>query len=173
MGHVDLIEELERASVIKRGHFTLKSGATSSIYIDLRPLVSHPSLLRRVSQRMWDKIEGISFDSICGVPYTALPIATCMSLDHDVPMLLARQDRKAYGTKKQVEGVFSPGQRCLMVEDVVTTGGSVMETAEILRREALEIHDVVVFVERDPQARAQLAAEGYRLHAVFTLEELQ
>lgn len=77
------------------------------------------------------------FNITCGVPYTALPLATCMSLDHNIPMVIRRREAKDYGTKQMIEGVFKSGDLCLVIEDVVTSGGSVLETVKELNNVGL------------------------------------
>ncbi|KAF5271526.1 hypothetical protein FQR65_LT05146 [Abscondita terminalis] len=109
---------------------------------------------------------------LCGVPYTALPMATAVSLEQNLPMLMCRKETKNYGTKKQIEGVFKFGQDCLIIEDVVTTGGSALQIAEVLKKHGLQVKDIVVLVDRQQGGKEALLAAGYQLHSVFTLNEL-
>ncbi len=167
-----LLQELINIDVIKWGEFTLRSGEISPIYIDCRAIISYPPLLRAVANALWNKIKHLKPSLLCGVPYTALPMATALSLEQNLPMVICRKEIKAYGTKKQIEGVFKSGQACLIVEDVVTTGGSVLQVAEILKKHDLQIKNIVVLVDRQQGGKKALQAAGYQLHSVFTLDEL-
>lgn len=166
-----LIQTLYQIGAIQFGEFKLKSGQTSSIYINLRKIISYPQLLRDVASAMWDKVSGCQFDLVCGVPYTALPIATCLSLDHNIPMVMRRKEKKDYGTKQLIEGVFAPGQRCLIIEDVITTGGSIIETADDLKEAGLVINDVIVLIDREQGGHENLS-KHFTVHSIIKLSEI-
>ncbi len=164
-----LIHKLYEIGAIKFGTFTLKSGIVSPIYIDLRITISNPRLLVSIAEEMRNLVKGHPFDLVCGVPYTALPIATAMSIQHNIPMVMRRKEKKEYGTGKLIEGIFTKGQRCLVVEDVITSGKSIFETLEPLQQEGLVVEDIVVLVDREQGGSKHLTDKGYRLHSVCTI----
>jgi uridine monophosphate synthetase len=167
-----LADGLLQAGCVKFGKFTLKSGLESPIYIDLRSLVSYPSLLGEVAAAYVSILGGLAFDRLAALPYAALPIGTAISLQTGWPLVYPRKEVKVYGTKAEIEGLFTPGERVVVVDDLTTTGGSKFEAIEKLTAAGLQVSDVVVLIDRQSGAAESLAQAGYRLHTVFTLAQL-
>lgn len=171
MLHETLIISLYQIGAIQFGEFKLKSGQTSSIYINLRKIISYPDIMRSVAKAMWDATRECKFDLVCGVPYTALPIATCISLEHNIPMVMRRKEKKDYGTKQMIEGEFKQGQRCLIIEDIVTTGSSIIETALELENAGMQVNDLVALIDREQGGRENLEKK-YKLHTILALSDI-
>ncbi|RIK39092.1 MAG: orotidine 5'-phosphate decarboxylase, partial [Chloroflexi bacterium] len=102
-------------------------------------------------------------------PYAALPIATAVSLQTGVPLIYLRKEAKAHGLGKDIEGAFAPGERVVIVEDLITSGGSTIQNAERLRAAGLVVEHVIVLIDREQGGVANLAKAGITAHAVFTL----
>lgn len=172
MNKIELIRKLYEIEVVKLGNFTLKSGIQSPIYIDLRQIVSHPQVLQAISTMIWNKVSHLKTDLLCGVPYTALPIATCISVQNNKPMVMVRKEAKAYGTKQMVEGRFHAGQSCMVIEDVVTSGSSILTTVAQLKDVGLTAPYVAAFLDREQGGKEALQQAGCEFFSVITLSEL-
>ncbi len=164
---------------IQFGEFTLASGKKSPIYIDLRLLASHPDALRQVARAYATLIRGeLSIAPsargirLAAIPYAALPIGTAVALELGLPLIYARKEAKAHGTARQIEGEFHAGDRAVVLDDLITTGGSKLEAIAPLLAAGLMVQDVVVLIDRGEGGREELAEAGYRLHAVLHLSEM-
>jgi len=166
-----LILQLYRHGIIKFGNFTLKSGIQSPIYFDLRALISFPDLLALVTHRMQTVCDTLTFDLLCGVPYGALAFAATTAFLTKKPMIIKRKEIKKHGTGKQIEGAFQPGQHCLIIEDVITSGGSCLETIEVLKQEGLVVENIIVIMEQKEGAET-LKNMGYTVHSLFNFDDV-
>ncbi|MGW8145043.1 MAG: orotate phosphoribosyltransferase, partial [Anaerolineales bacterium] len=164
--------ELLESGCVKFGSFKLKSGLDSPIYIDLRRLVGLPDLLNRVADAYFPILGDLAFDRLAALPYAGLPIATAISLKGSFPFIYPRKEIKAYGTQAEIEGIYSTGEQVVLIDDLVTTGGSKFEAIEKLVSVGLNVKDVVVLIDRQSGAVEKLANAGYKLHAVFQLTQL-
>lgn len=170
----DLCVKLYDIGALKFGNYKMKVGASSPVYLDLRILISFPSLLATLSEYIWEYIKenNLKFKHVCGVPYTALPLATVISVKAELPMLIRRKEAKDYGTRKLIEGKFNEGDTAIIIEDVVTTGSSIMETVHDLQNEGLKVTDTIVVVDREQGGVANLEAKGVKMHALMTLSQI-
>jgi uridine monophosphate synthetase len=167
----ELILKLYEIGCVKFGEFKLKSGLLSPIYIDLRLLVSHPAVLKAVSKVLSALIQPLSYSRLAGIPYAALPIATAVSLELNKPLIYARKEAKEYGTKKQIEGTYAKGELVVVIDDLITTGQSKIETIAPFEGEGMVVKDVVVLIDRQQGGARLLAQKGYALHAAITMDD--
>ncbi len=167
-----LILDLARIGAVRFGEFTLKSGKTSPIYIDLRILASFPDVLARAAAAYAALLDHLTFDRIAAIPYAALPIGTAVALQTGHPLIYPRKEVKEYGTRQAIEGVFAAGECAVVLDDLITTGGSKIEAIQPLQAAGLRVQDIVVLIDRQSGGQQELEKQGYRLHAVLTLQQM-
>jgi uridine monophosphate synthetase len=168
----ELTLALHDLACLRFGEFTLVSGQRSPVYLDLRLLVSNTQLLRKVAQAYASILKSLTFDRLAAIPYAALPIGTAVSLEMGVPLVYPRKEIKEHGTGKGIEGHFEQGERVVVLDDLITTGGSKLRAIAPLEEAGLEVKDVVVLVDREQGGAEELAEMGYALHSVLRLTEM-
>ena len=167
-----LILELFDIGCLLFGEYVQASGATFSYYIDLRKIISNPHLFNQVLDAYGDIVQQLEFDRIAGIPYGALPTATGLALNLQRPMIFPRKEVKAHGTRRLIEGNFNPGEKVVVIDDILISGKSVMEGAEKLKSAGLKIDDIVVFIDHEGGVKQRLADHGYRAHSVLSISEI-
>jgi orotate phosphoribosyltransferase len=175
-----LADTLWRLGAVQFGDFTLgRTTVHSPIHVNLRLLVAHPTALSRVALIIHNEVQTLQamrnpqidqFDLVCGIPFGGLIIAQAFSLTSKVPLIYPHPRTDDIGT--DVEGLYHPSQTALLMDDLITGGGSLIVTAHRLRDEGLFVRDAVVLFDRQSGGRARLEEEGIRLMSILTLEVL-
>lgn len=145
-----VINNLLEKSFVKHGRFMLKSGQESDIYIDFRSLLSYPAFVKQIIYCILNRISGIKFDVVCGVPQGAIPWASLISFYTNKPLIMYREKNKEHGLRDKIHGDYSRNSICLLVEDVITTGTSVLNVAEDLKKGGLIVNHCVCLLNRSP-----------------------
>jgi len=167
-------EELARqlvAAAYLKGDFLLASGRRSKYYFDKYRFETQPDLLRPVGDMIAQRLPP-GTDRIAGPELGAVALAAAASLASGVPFLIVRGEQKAYGTGKQVEGVYATGDSVVVVEDVLTSGGSAIRAAHVLGEAGCRVAKIIGVIDREEGAREAVAAAGFDLDALFTRSEL-
>lgn len=167
----DLILRLYDIEAITFNEFILKNDVRSPFNIDLCLIQSYPLLLKAISEAMWKKIQFIDFEVLCGIPYNAVPFATTISVFHNIPMIIRRKKNKNH-EESGIEGVFKPGQRCIIVDDLITTGLKLIETTEVLKYEGLIVKDVVVLIDCEQGGAQALEERKINFHSLFSISDI-
>lgn len=167
---------LHQKGIIKFGDFTLASGKKSSYYVDLRLVPSYPHQFRIMVKHLQNNIaENIglnSFDSLVSVPTGGLVIASALAIETVKPLIYVRSKPKDYGTSKSVEGKIHEGMKVVMIDDVATTGGSVVNAIKSLKEANIAIEDAYVIVNRMEGADEALKELGVRLHSITNIIQI-
>ena len=172
----ELVIDLFDIKCLLFGEFEQASGAIFNYYVDLRQIISDPALFHRVLDCYAQLLRTLKFDRIAGIPYGSLPTATGLSLQLHKPLIYPRKEVKAHGTRRLVEGEFNEGETVAVVDDILITGGSVLEGIAKLESSGLNVNDVVVFLDhgglQDTRAKERLNAKGLNIQAVLSLETI-
>jgi len=168
--HLLALRIYERAHLT--GSFVLRSGATSDEYFDKYLFEADPRLLREIAQALVHLMPE-DVDVLAGLELGGVPLATVCSQMSGLPTLFVRKQAKGYGTCRLAEGGPVAGKRLVVIEDVITSGGQVMDSCRQLRAEGAEIATVLCVIDREAGGAENLAADGLQLRSLFTMSQLK
>jgi orotate phosphoribosyltransferase len=168
-----LINLLKANDVIKFGKFTLSSGRKSDYYVDMKKAITDPQILLQVAKIISNLIKDDEIDRIAGPALGAVPIATAVALQSGIPMLMIRKAQKDYGTSKLIEGDLKQGDNVIVVEDVTTTGKSLLKTVRAVKDNGGKIKRTFVIVDREEGAVEGLEKEGLQLEPIVSISDFK
>jgi orotate phosphoribosyltransferase len=172
----EFVTFLHQKEIIKFGDFTLASGKSSSYYVDLRLVPSYPHEFRMMVKYLENQITndiGLdNFESIVSVPTGGLVIASALAIETVKPLIYVRSKPKNYGTLKLVEGKIHDGMKVVMIDDVATTGGSVVNAIKSLTDVNVPVKDAYVIVDRMEGADEALAELGVKMHSILNILQI-
>jgi orotate phosphoribosyltransferase len=166
---------LNRIGAIKFGTFKLTSGEVSPYYIDLRIVPSFPDAFRKICDFYLALIESDigtdGFDRIAGIPTAGISFSSIIAHHLKKPFIYVRPTERTHGRGRRVEGILSPGDRVLLIDDLITSGGSILKAAEAVRAEGGVVTDVIVLLDREENGKENLAKDGVNLHYLLKTSE--
>jgi len=157
---------------VRLGQFQLHSGRTSPIYLDLRMLVSHPETLRMATAVYATILADLEYDLLAAAPMAGLPLGTALCLALDQPLIYPRKTAKSYGTGKGIEGAYQIGETAVVIDDLITSGDSVLQVNAALKAGGLQVNDAVVLIDRQQGGMENLRNAGYQPHAAITIRQI-
>ncbi len=167
---------LNSIGALKFGTYKLTSGEVSPYYIDLRIVPSFPDAFKRICDLYLKLINrdigAESFDKIAGIPTAGISFASITSYHLKKPFLYIRSTKRRHGRSRWVEGILLPGNRVLLMDDLITKGGSILKAAEAIRAEGGVVTDAVVLLDREEGGKVKLAKNGIKLHCLITTSQL-
>ena len=174
--NAELAKILNRIGALKFGTFKLTSGKVSPYYIDLRVVPSFPDAFKRICDLYLKVIKNDvgtdGFDRIAGIPTAGISFGSIAAYNLKKPFLYVRSTERQHGRGRWVEGILSPGDRVLLVDDLITKGGSIVKAAEAIRAEGGIVNDAVVLLDREENGAANLAEADIKLHYLLTISEV-
>ena len=170
MTHEQLAKRIAEVALL-RGEFTLRSGRKSNYYLDKYRFETQPDVLAALGTMLADRVT-VDTDRIAGAELGAVPLAAAAGMAANKPFVFIRNQKKDYGTAKQIEGVLEPGETVMIVEDVLTTGGQVLEAVKTLQDAGAKIERIVAVIDRLEGARENIERAGLVFESLFTSRDL-
>jgi orotate phosphoribosyltransferase len=170
----ELSRILHKIGAIKFGTFKLTSGRISPYYIDLRIVPSYPDAFQRVCDlyvKLLENLGAENVDRIAGIPTAGMPFASAVSYLMKKPFIYIRPKMKFHGRERRIEGILMPGDCVLLMDDLITTGLSLMKAAKAIKAEGGVVKDALVMLDREEGGKQRLLKDGIRLHYVLTARE--
>lgn len=171
MNRSDLAAAIFKSSYLK-GEFKLRSGQKSNEYFDKYRFESQPEILVEIAKKMTPLVPK-GTEVLAGLEMGGIPIATALSLETGLPVCFVRKAAKEYGTMKLAEGTAIEGKNVCIIEDVVTTGGQVIESVKELRQAGAKVSNVMCVIDREQKGRDKLQDAQLWLHPLFLMSELK
>jgi orotate phosphoribosyltransferase len=170
MNKAELIQLLKDCNAIQFGRFVLTSGAVSDYYIDIKKASTNPMILKKIVEELSEYTEG--YDVIAGMELGAVPLAVALSLETGIPYVIVRKETREHGTSKQIEGPEIKGKKVLIIEDVTTSGGSVVKTIKIIRENGGLVDEVLAVVDRESGAEKKLQSADVNFIPLLTVSDI-
>ncbi len=177
MAKIDELIELVKRDAVRFGDFTLASGKKSDIYVDLRKVTLSAKGASLIGSLIYDIIQHKKVDAIGGMTMGADPIAVCASVaafekGYEMDAFLVRKERKGHGTQNWIEGPVKAGDRVVVVEDVITTGGSTLQALDRIEEGGLVVDSVIAIFDREEGGKAAIEERGYKVHVIISRKDL-
>src|SRR3989344_8477275 len=167
---MELLKVLKKA--VKRGTFILASGKKSDFYINVKEVYCNPEAARLIGKKLASSLKKSRVKRIAGLELGAVPLVAIASVYSGKPFLMVRKKPKGHGTKRLIEGLFAKGEKCAIIEDVVTTGESAIATAKTLRKYGLVTTEVIAIVDREEGAAWALKKAKLSFKPLYSKSQL-
>jgi orotate phosphoribosyltransferase len=154
-----MIQELIKCNCVKVGDFKLRNGDMSNYYFDMKNLVSYPRLLKKIGDEIYVNLIAGKCNLLCGIPIGSIPICSYISTTYNIPMIMVRPSVKNYGIRDNIVGEYNSTDRCIIIDDVITSGGSIEEVVEVLNGK-VNLVGAAVIVDREQGYKCSIPVES-------------
>ena len=166
----EILQILKECDAIQFGRFVLTSGAVSDYYIDIKKAITNPKALKKIAEAMAEYAVG--YDVLAGMELGAVPLVVALSLETEIPYVIIRKEKHEHGTGKQIEGEDVKNKKVLVIEDVTTSGGSVVKTIQILRENNAQVDKVVAVVNRESEVKEKLQKLNVNFISLISVNDI-